>query len=252
MDMMPQLRLSMNAHQHDQMTVLGAIEDGGYSIELVVEHPLHTGYNPVMIHVTNADGEPVDAPEFTLAPTMSMYDGKNHAAAVEQPVTEMAGMAHGAIAFPMPSGPDLGTWALEVTFTDPATDAAVNTTLDIEVVPSTLSGSFVTPDERKIFLTVVEPITPGVGAQPIEIFAYEKVSMTEWPAVDNLTLAIEPEMPTMGHGSPNNEDPTSVGNGHYAGVVNFSMAGSWTVTVTVSQGADELGEVVFEYNVEES
>ena len=46
-----------------------------------------------------------------------------------------------------------------------------------------------------------------MGAQPIEIFAYEKVSMTEWPPLDNLTLAIEPEMPTMGHGSPNNEDP---------------------------------------------
>ena len=39
------------AHQHDQMTVLGVIEDGGYSIELVAERPLHTGYNPVMIHV---------------------------------------------------------------------------------------------------------------------------------------------------------------------------------------------------------
>ena len=166
---------------------------------------------------------------------MSMFDGKNHAAAVEQPVTEMAGMAHGALAFPMPSGPDLGTWALDVAFADPATDAAINATLDIEVAPSKLSGSFVTPDERKIFLTVVEPIAPGVGAQPIEIFAYEKVSMTEWPPLDNLTLAIEPEMPTMGHGSPNNEDPVSVGNGHYAGVVNFSMAGPWTVTVTASR-----------------
>jgi hypothetical protein len=236
-------------HQRDQMIVLGDIDEDGYAIELVAVNPLHAGYNEIMVHINDAEGEPVSDPEITLMPMMTMFDGKKHAAAVEQPVSEMAGMAHGALVFPMPSGPDLGTWTLGVTVTDPANDASFDANFDIKVAPSKLISSFMTPDERKIFLAVVTPVTPSEGAQPFEVYAFEKMSMLEWPALDNLTLTVEPEMPTMGHGSPNNENPVSEGDGHYTGVVNFSMAGPWTVTVTAADAEETLGEVVFEYEV---
>jgi len=72
----------------------------------------------------------------------------------------------------------------------------------------------------------------------------------EWPPVDDLTLEIIPEMPTMGHGSPNNENPVSIGDGHYQGQVNFTMAGPWTVTVKVSSDGAEIGHVVFEFDID--
>ncbi len=73
--------------------------------------------------------------------------------------------------------------------------------------------------------------------------------MMEWPVLDDLTLEITPFMPTMGHGSPGNENPVPVGNGHYLGTVNLSMAGPWTVAVVVKSGVETLGEVTFELQV---
>jgi hypothetical protein len=54
----------------------------------------------------------------------------------------------------------------------------------------------------------------------------------------------------MGHGSLHNQDPVSVGQGHYRGQVNFSMAGFWTVTVKVSRGGATIGELIFEFDIE--
>ena len=76
-----------------------------------------------------------------------------------------------------------------------------------------------------------------------------KKSMADWPALDGLTLDIAPSMPTMGHGSPGNENPVASGDGHYTGLVNFTMAGPWQVIVTVSREGGTLGEVVLEYAV---
>lgn len=119
----------------------------------------------------------------------------------------------------------------------------------IEVAPSKLSSSFVASDDgSKLFLMVVSPQEAGVGLQPIEILVVEKESATEWPPVDGLTLEIVPKMPTMDHGSPDNEHPIS-GDGHYRGKVSFTMVGPWTVTVKVSRDVVKIGEVVFEYDV---
>ena len=229
--------------------VLGEAEVAGHQLQLIAHGQLHAGYNDVMVHLTGADGAPSSGVTVTYQPTMNMQDGRHHSAPVEQPAAVMPGMFHGAVAFTMPGGPDLGTWSLTVAVDDPATGAHGETTFDLDVAPSKLIGSFVAPDERKIFLAVVQPLAPGVGRQPLELLAFEKKSMMDWPAIDNLTVSIEPEMPTMGHGSPQNENPTSTGDGHYLGRVNFTMAGPWTVIATADRAGEPLGEVVFEFEV---
>lgn len=230
-------------------TILGATEVEGYRLELVSQAPLHAGYNEVMVRFNTAGGEAVSGAEISFKPVMTMNDGMSHGAAVEQPVMDMPGMYRGAVAFPMPSGPDLGNWTLTVAFTDPDTGAGGEATFDIEVAPSKLIGSFVAPDESKLFLMVVQPITPAVGAQPFEIFAMQKASATEWPPVNDLDLEITPWMPTMDHGSPHNENPVFTEAGHYLGKINFSMVGPWTVTVAASRAGEALGDVIFEYDV---
>ena len=57
-----------------------------------------------------------------------------------------------------------------------------------------------------------------------------------FPAVNDLTVAIEPEMPSMDHGSPNNIDPTLLEAGHYKGRVNFTMTGWWRVHINLLRG----------------
>ena len=99
----------------------------------------------------------------------------------------------------------------------------------------------------------VQPGTqPLVGKQPLEVLGQEpnpKGIDGAGHHLDDLTLEITPEMPTMGHGSPGNVNPTPQGNGHYLGTVNFTMAGPWTVTVVAKRGQAVLGEAVFEFAV---
>ncbi|MCK4749963.1 MAG: FixH family protein, partial [Bacteroidales bacterium] len=48
------------------------------------------------------------------------------------------------------------------------------------------------------------------------------------------------EMPSMDHGSPNNENPVHTENGHYVGKLNFTMTGWWRVHITLKKGDDVI------------
>ncbi|MNR44863.1 hypothetical protein D3C85_1636520 [compost metagenome] len=45
-----------------------------------------------------------------------------------------------------------------------------------------------------------------------------------------------PEMPSMGHGSPNNVEPVITKNGIYKGKVNFTMTGDWKINFVLAKG----------------
>lgn len=224
-------------------------EIDGYHVHLIGQEALHAGYNGVRLHLTGPDGQPVSDAHVTMTPRMNMLDGKHHGSGATELVPIAPGMFEGALIFSMPGGPDLGSWDVAVAFTDTVAGASASVLLPVDVAPSKLHGSFMGPDESKIFMSVVAPVTPGVGRQPFAVYIMEKRGMFDWPALDDLTLEITPEMPTMGHGSPGNVDPVSQGDGRYLGQVNFSMAGPWTVTVVAKRGEEVLGEVVFEYDV---
>jgi hypothetical protein len=57
-----------------------------------------------------------------------------------------------------------------------------------------------------------------------------------FPAVDDLSISFVPEMPSMGHSSPNNVDPVYTADGHYKGQVNFTMTGWWRLNLTLKKG----------------
>ena len=114
----------------------------------------------------------------------------------------------------------------------------------------TLQASFVAPDQTEVLLRVVQPPAMATaGKQPFEVLALRKQATGDETPLDDLTLQITPEMPSMGHGSPGNVNPTPQGNGHYLGTVNFTMAGPWTVTVVARRGEAVLCQVVFEFAV---
>lgn len=239
--------------EHDLMPgqeiTLGETAVKGYQVQLMAHAPLHAGYNTTMVHLTGPDGQPVSGAQVMLTPTMDMLDGKHHGSGVEPMQPEMPGMYHGALIFSMPGGADVGSWSVTATFTDTIGGVNGSAAFPVDVTPSKLHGSFMGPDEEKIFLSVIQPITPTVGKQPFEIFAMQKRGMFDWPALDDLTLEITPWMPTMDHGSFDNIHPTSQGGGHYLGTVNFSMNGLWTITALAKRGESVLGKVVFEYEV---
>jgi hypothetical protein len=58
--------------------------------------------------------------------------------------------------------------------------------------------------------------------------------------VEDLTLAMSPEMPSMGHGTPVVPKIESSGQGNYlASDVNLFMAGRWELRLTISGPATD-------------
>ena len=71
----------------------------------------------------------------------------------------------------------------------------------------------------------------------MEMAIYKKATMMSFPADSSLSVILTPEMPTMGHGSPNNVNPTHKRLGHYSGKVNFTMTGLWRLNLDYMSGA---------------
>ena len=90
----------------------------------------------------------------------------------------------------------------------------------------------------KYFISLITPTAANskVGINDFEIAIYKKASMMSWPADSSLSVTLTPEMPTMGHGSPNNVDPVHTGRGHYKGKVNFTMTGLWRLNLDFMSG----------------
>ncbi|MBK8881190.1 MAG: FixH family protein [Bacteroidales bacterium] len=92
---------------------------------------------------------------------------------------------------------------------------------------------------------MLQPVDPKVGMNDIELTLHRKATMMDWPSDDTYTIEITPEMPSMGHGSPNNVNPSSIGNGHYKGKVNFTMTGEWRVNVLVKKDGADVSQNLF-------
>jgi hypothetical protein len=71
------------------------------------------------------------------------------------------------------------------------------------------------------------------------------VDMMTFAAVDDAAMALDPQMPSMGHGAPGSVNPTLSSPGVYRGAVAYSMAGTWETTLTVTRGGVTLGAPVF-------
>ena len=175
---------------------------------------------------------------------MTMNTGMSHSCPVVIPtLTDPPdGLFEGAAVFIMPSG-DMGSWTMEVTVHNHAN--GIESSTNIPVVVSSPADSrvysFQSPvDQSMIFLTMIEPSKPEVGMNDFIVGAYYRESMTSFPPLENLKISFEPEMPSMGHGSPNNVNPVYTADGQYKGTVNFTMDGWWRLNMTISDQSDAV------------
>ncbi len=76
---------------------------------------------------------------------------------------------------------------------------------------------------------------PRVGLNPVVVTLHRMDGAMIFTPVDDATFVLDPQMPSMGHGSPGSVNPTLTSTpGVYAGELSFSMAGEWETTITVS------------------
>lgn len=131
-----------------------------------------------------------------------------------------------------------GMWMYTVQSIEGADTNEVIFTLDVGASSNVknVSGT----DDARYFITLINPEKMNVGMNDIEFLVNKRESMMSFPAIENYSLEIEPTMPSMGHGSPNNVNPSHVKNGHYMGKVNYTMSGEWQINLIMKNGESEV------------
>jgi hypothetical protein len=214
-----------------------------FKVDLYARDTLFEGYNKLFFTVTNQPTEQaLNEATMELKPMMDMITMK-HSAPFENPleVVNSDGYFEGAVVFIMPSTDDMG-WTVDVNIK--TAEAEESVTLVIPLVRSLEEARKINVisaiDETKYFISIVEPAEPEVGINSCEFTIHYKKSMMSFPPAEDITMEIEPEMPSMDHGSPNNEHPVHTGMGHYTGKVNFTMTGWWRVHITLKKGNETI------------
>ena len=116
-----------------------------------------------------------------------------------------------------------GNWTVKVT----VNGNQVVFPVTVAEAATKIVGSYTGTDGEIYFISLIQPVTWKVGLNDIEIMINRKASMMSFPADNDFEVIMTPEMPSMGHGSPNNVSPTLLSNGRYKGVVNYTMTGDW-------------------------
>jgi hypothetical protein len=201
------------------------------------EKDLFVGYNKIFVAMYDSvSNSRLTTGHFDVIPMMDMGMMKHSAPfELEDDTMPTDKFWKAAIVFIMPSS--AGKWTLNMAFHNHKTDKDGEGELEVNVINPTTSvmKSFKASDSTNLFVTLIQPTTPKIGLNNFEISIHKKDGMMGFPAVNNYTVEIEPTMPSMGHGSPNNVNPVFISMGHYIGKVNFTMTGLWNVKITLKK-----------------
>jgi hypothetical protein len=221
-----------------------------FNVQFYAKDSLFVGYNIVYFKLTDKNsGQPLDQATIELFPLMDMGTFK-HSCPFENPAetADADGYFEGAVMFSMPGSDN--SWSLAALISaNGETDSvffplekviATSPVKKIVVIDSLNNGpgSWII---TKYPVSIVEPPEWKVGNNKFEITINTMASMMSFPCCDDISVEIIPEMPSMGHGSPNNINPVPTGNGHYAGTVNFTMTGAWRVNMVFRKDGRTLG-----------
>lgn len=230
----------------------GYATGAGAMVELYTAEEFFPGYNPVWIVLRDsASQEALSDAHISLSPLMTMTTGMSHSCPVENPEEKATNnLFQGSVLFTMPSG-DMGSWSLAIAVHNHRNNAFGKLLLDVDVLPTAPSRviAFAAPDDTRYYIGHNFPGKLKVGTNPFEVIVFRREG-EDYVPVENLQIKLEPEMPSMDHGSPNNEDPVHRENGHYSGVVNFTMTGEWRLNLTLEANGASLGTKYFDVVVE--
>lgn len=238
--------------QSDEFILIGEITLHDQRVELYTDKAFSVGYNRVYVKVYWSEPEvQMFDGHVTITPMMSMPE-MQHSAPVENPgtTTPEQGLYTGAVIFMMP-GSSTQQWTLNINVHNHESDSSyVDYVFPVDVAASQRTRVFTADDNQTYVVTLIEPDTWQVGFNDIEFTVHKRLSMTAFPPTDRVILLMEPTMPSMGHGSPNNIHPEHHGSGHYHGTVNFTMTGDWLITLQVVQNEILLQELEFDVAVQ--
>lgn len=209
-------------------------------VELWAEQDLFAGFNDLFVALYDSvDGDRIIESHVTLSPVMTMESGMKHSCPVINPEGEDAvkELFPAAAIFIMP-GSDMSYWTMNVKVHNHHTEKFGTASFEIDVVNPSLTQvkSFTDESGDKMFVSYNFPADKKVGVNDFNVHVYKMESGMEFNADDDYSITLEPEMPSMGHGSPNNVNPTYSDNKQcYQGKVNFTMTGEWRLNLTLTK-----------------
>ena len=217
----------------------------------IESNSLIVGYNSLQVSLTKKGSQtPYMDAEVSLNPMMEMPN-MMHSTPTRTPEASTGSPSSFSreVFFIMPSG-EMGSWTLEVKIKDLASglEEMVAVPIEVEAPEEAKMKSFLSEiDSSGIFISLVQPQSPVVGLNEFQVALHQRENMMSFPPLQDLTVEIEPEMPTMGHGSEGNVDPTHSYEGLYQGNVYFNMEGFWRVHVRMKDTEGRsVGETYFD------
>jgi hypothetical protein len=216
---------------------------GGLAIRLYASAPPQVGLNALAIAIETVGGAPVTDAAVEFLPLMTMGVESLRCPVIGPPLAGPDGRYGFQVVFHAASG--TGTWSAEVAVTRAGTTVVIPLSDFPVAAGKDLARSFAAGGSRYVMALEFES-APTTGLNPIVVTLHEThdLGMTFTP-VSDATLVLDPQMPSMGHGSPGSEDPTLVSPGWYEGRLSFSMPGEWVTTITARRAAELLGAPEF-------
>ena len=212
----------------------GTIDLANITVKLYADEALFTGYNKLYVLLyRKGTNELVKNARVRFRPVMDMGT-MTHSCPVEDPgAATTSGVFEGAAVFIMESA-GMGQWTMNVEVDNLENGQSGEAAFDISVISKEEARlfSFVSEqDGSSIFVSLLQPASAEVGMNDMEITIHYRENMHSFPPLETVQVTVEPEMPTMGHGSPDNVNPVHTANGHYSGKVNLTMGGYWRINL---------------------
>lgn len=210
----------------------------GEQIALYANDSLQTGFQTISIKITKHSGIVTDA-TVQLSPLMDMGTMKHSSPSTIPIYNANTQMYEAGVVFTMAGSAD--HWKLIITINGETLTFGV----EVKNAPTKAVSTFTATNGNAYVISLVPQKDFRIGINDLELFISRKTSMMEFVPAENLTLSFHPEMTSMGHGSPNNVNPVSAGQGMYKGKVNFTMSGDWRLFFDISASDELLAEDVF-------
>lgn len=199
----------------------------GLTVEVYADKPLTTGYNQIYTRVVK-NGVGITDAHVSYATDMDM-GMMHHSCPIDQPSEDvMSGteLFVGAVYFTMPSD---SSWTMDVQVHDHASGKTVKSSF-IPKISASMNVKMIAKGAEKFVLTM-NPAAWKVGMNSLYLRLHRTTDGFDFTPVLDAWLKATPTMPSMGHGSPGNVDPTINANGWYIGGLNYTMSGDWLITV---------------------
>ncbi|PYF70594.1 FixH family protein [Pedobacter nutrimenti] len=217
-------------------------------VELWAKNGLSTGYNQLFVILYDSvSNQAVTKAVIKILPVMNMeMNGMHmsHSTPCVQPESDLAEntLFPFAAVFTMAGNTEQNKWSFEISIKRDGQTKTGIARLGIKVGPSSPERvkMLTTAEGDKLVVAYFFPISPKIGINELEIIVYRQQNLMSFVPAEDYLLASTPEMPAMGHGSPNNVDPAYAKNGGYRGKVNFTMTGDWRINLELTRSGQKI------------